>query len=69
MSMSTKNSSRVSSAVKTVEDGENGSKPLAATILQEFQNLKDKFKNEDEGYEKGYQLSCLVSNVHVNANV
>ncbi|KAJ1419563.1 adaptin N terminal region-domain-containing protein [Ochromonadaceae sp. CCMP2298] len=27
-------------------------KPLAATLLQEFQNLKDKFKNEDDGAEK-----------------
>ena len=28
-------------------------KPLAATLLQEFQNLKDKFKNEDDTTEKG----------------
>lgn len=30
-----------------------GSKPLTATLLQEFQNLKDKFKNEDDVQEKG----------------
>mmetsp|Transcript_26121 Transcript_26121/g.24956 ORF Transcript_26121/g.24956 Transcript_26121/m.24956 type:complete len:938 (-) Transcript_26121:178-2991(-) len=29
-----------------------GSKPLAQTLLQEFQNLKDKFKNEDDVQEK-----------------
>jgi hypothetical protein len=33
-------------------DGASG-KPLAAALLQEFQNFKDKFKNEDEAYEKG----------------
>lgn len=26
---------------------------LSSTLMQEFQNLKDKFKNEDEEYEKG----------------
>jgi hypothetical protein len=30
-----------------------GHKPLAATLLQEFQNLKDKFKNEDDAQDKG----------------
>ncbi len=35
------------------EETEGGSKPLAATLLQEFQNLKDKFKNEDDGVDKG----------------
>ena len=35
------------------EEDQNGNKPLASTLLQEFQNLKDKFKTEDEGYEKG----------------
>lgn len=29
-------------------NGTNAPKPLAATLLQEFQNLKDKFKNEDD---------------------
>jgi hypothetical protein len=33
-----------------------GQKPLTATILQEFQNLKDKFKNDDDVQEKGRQL-------------
>ena len=28
-------------------------KPLTATLLQEFQNLKDKFKNDDDVQEKG----------------
>lgn len=32
-------------------------KPLAATLLQEFQNLKDKFKNEDDTSEKGMRCS------------
>jgi hypothetical protein len=32
-------------------------KPLAATLLQEFQNLKDKFKNEDDTSEKGMRFS------------
>jgi hypothetical protein len=26
---------------------------LSSTLMQEFQNLKDKFKNEDEEHEKG----------------
>ena len=30
-----------------------GQKPLTTTILQEFQNLKDKFKNDDDVQEKG----------------
>jgi hypothetical protein len=34
-------------------EGGGGPKPLSATLLQEFQNLKDKFKNEDESYERG----------------
>jgi hypothetical protein len=39
-----------------VGETDNGSKPLASTILQEFQNLKDnlnKFKNEDDNQDKG----------------
>lgn len=44
-------SSRNSVGVKPIDDSEGG-KPLSATILQEFQNLKDKFKNEDENQEK-----------------
>lgn len=34
-------------------DTSNANKPLAATLLQEFQNLKDKFKNEDDSQDKG----------------
>jgi hypothetical protein len=37
------------------EESQDGvPKPLAATLLQEFQNLKDKFKNEDDIQEKGW---------------
>lgn len=53
MSMSGKNTSRNSQAVRGGEDLDGNTKPLSSAILQEFQNLKDKFKNEDEGYEKG----------------
>ena len=38
---------------KPSEDADSGPKPLAATLLQEFQNLKDKFKNEDDDNDKG----------------
>ena len=31
-------------------------KPLAATLMQEFQNLKDKFKSEDDGIDRGRRL-------------
>ena len=37
----------------SVEDSDPSPKPLTATLLQEFQNLKDKFKNEDDNPEKG----------------
>jgi hypothetical protein len=47
-----KNSSSRQPTLKSVEDDLNP-KPLAATLLQEFQNIKDKFKNEDEDGEKG----------------
>jgi hypothetical protein len=36
-----------------VEDSEQSPKPLTATLMQEIQNLKDKFKNEDGVEEKG----------------
>ncbi len=36
-----------------MDESEGGSRPLASTLLQEFQNLKDKFKNEDEVQERG----------------
>lgn len=39
-------------AGKPGDDAETTPKPLAATILQEIQNLKDKFKNEDDDAEK-----------------
>lgn len=35
-----------------MDDSDAVAKPLAATLMQEFQNLKDKFKNEDEMQEK-----------------
>lgn len=35
----------------TSGQGEMGEKPLAATLFQEFQNLKEKFKNEDDEYD------------------
>ena len=35
-------------------------KPLAATLLQEFQNLKDKFKNDDDVQEKGMTTLLLL---------
>jgi hypothetical protein len=45
-------------AKSTAEDAESSNpKPLTTTILQEFQNFKDKFKNEDETQEKG-KLYC-----------
>ena len=31
----------------------SSNKPLAATLMQEFQSLKDKFKNEDDGNDRG----------------
>lgn len=42
-----------------MEDPNGGEKPLAATLLQEFQNLKDKFKNEDDENDKGAKLSIF----------
>lgn len=35
------------------EEEQNANKPLTTTLLQEFQNLKDKFKSEDDSQEKG----------------
>lgn len=34
-------------------------KPLTTTLLQEFQNLKDKFKNDDDVQEKGIGFSSI----------
>lgn len=36
-----------------IEDQIGGEKPLGATLLQEFQNLKDKFKNDDDDQDRG----------------
>ena len=49
-----------STSVKSSQDDGNdqANKPLAATLMQEFQNLKDKFKNEDDSTDKG-NLSIL----------
>jgi hypothetical protein len=33
--------------------GQEGEKPLAASLFQEFQNLKEKFKNEDDELDAG----------------
>jgi hypothetical protein len=41
------------------EESEQSPKPLTATLMQEIQNLKDKFKNEDELQEKGLFLLYL----------
>jgi hypothetical protein len=42
------------------ETTDPSNKPLAATLLQEFQNLKDKFKNEDESTDRGiFIIPCL----------
>lgn len=35
------------------EEVDGTAKPLAATLMQELQNFKDKFKNEDDVREKG----------------
>jgi len=40
------------SAIQKVEEPQQSNKPLTTTLLQEFQNLKDKFKNEDDTQEK-----------------
>eukprot|EP01035_Chromulina_nebulosa_P020649 gene20649-26772_t len=40
------------SAIQKVEEPQQTNKPLTTTLLQEFQNLKDKFKNEDDTQEK-----------------
>lgn len=40
-------------AVRNNDETENAPKPLAATLLQEFQNLREKLKSEDDSQEKG----------------
>ena len=47
--------------MKPVDESDSGQKPLAATLLQEFQNLKDKFKNEDDSNEKGVLIICCLA--------
>ena len=37
-----------------------GEKPLAATLFQEFQNLKEKFKNEDDEFDSGKLEYCWI---------
>eukprot|EP01038_Epipyxis_sp_PR26KG_P005402 gene5402-7486_t len=49
--MNNKGSSRLQPQVRQ-EEADSTPKPLAATLLQEFQNLKDKFKNEDDTQER-----------------
>jgi hypothetical protein len=39
--------------VSSAEEAESGPKPLAATLMQEFKNLQDKFKNDEDSLEKG----------------
>jgi len=51
---SSKNNPSKAGAGKPSEDTPSEPKPLAVTLLQELQNLKDKFKNEDDEQEKGY---------------
>ncbi len=34
---------------------------ISSTLLQEIQNLKDKFKSEDEVYEKGIIILIFTS--------
>ena len=53
-SMASKPSRTGTGPPKPVEESADGvPKPLAATLMAEFQNLKDKFKNEDDVQEKG----------------
>ena len=44
-----------STAGRVVDESDGLQKPLAATLIQEFQNLKDKFKEDDE-YDRGVCL-------------
>ena len=53
--MSSKNNAPKNTPKQTEES--DGPKPLAATLLQEFQNLKDKFKNEDDDADKGVKFT------------
>lgn len=42
------------------EEADNGPKPLAATLMQEFKNLQDKFKNDDETETKGKLVFRII---------
>lgn len=37
------------------------SKPIASTLMQEFQNLKDKFKSDDDNADKGFALKISLT--------
>ena len=56
--MSSKGSSgaKAAAAGKPSDEAPSEPKPLAVTLLQELQNLKDKFKNEDDDQEKGFEF-------------
>ena len=57
--MSSKHQFKAAAAPKAaVEDADP--KPLATSLMQEFQNLKDKFKNDDENVEKGTTYSLVI---------
>lgn len=56
MSKSGSRNSAGSSVRNNYEEAENAPKPLAATLLQEFQNLREKLKNEDDSQEKGIEM-------------
>jgi hypothetical protein len=58
--------SKGSSKMKPVIEAEGGDiKPLANTILQEFQNLKNKFKNDDEEQQKGTKSRSTITEIFV----
>ena len=64
MSKIGKNTSNTSRPTTIADDAESSmtNKPLASTILQELQNLKDnlnKFKNEDDNQDKGKNMNII----------
>ena len=63
---------RSSTVAKGGDAANDPQKPLSATLLQEFQNLKDKFKNDDDVQEKGEKLlNChyLLTSSHFTRDV
>lgn len=46
------------------DESDQSPKPLVGTLLQEFQNLKDKFKNEDGEEIKG--ASIMMCSINLN---